>query len=301
MSGKNAAATHGHGAVKAVSDGHPADEVQYREHKVILRPEPLSTRKSFDEFAKLVRHAAKELDIALFHEAASPSFTVREVLFFDTRDYDLYNNSFIFRHRTYFRDGWPDGDTEQTLKYRSADLHEAAEVDVRPSSDEGFVIKFKEEILPSRHDVGSLRSLYSHNSVLHSSEVRLPQTFDELGRLFPATRRLGLSPKTRISLVNELAVEEVAADIGEVHFGHGLQATATLAIWRCRGTQVAIAGEFGFQCKFRRYDDLHEKSKRRSEDFTTFLQKTAHTWIYQGATKTALVYRAGGSAPHNHE
>jgi hypothetical protein len=57
---------------------------------------------------------------------------VREVLFYDTPDFDLYNNHFILRKRTFYDEGWPRADHELTLKYRNPDLKAAAKVDVRP-------------------------------------------------------------------------------------------------------------------------------------------------------------------------
>jgi hypothetical protein len=286
---------------KAVSDGHPTDEVQYLEHKVILQPSPMSSRKGFGEFAKLVRHAAKELDIAQFRFELPPKFRVRDVLFYDTPGADLYNHSFILRRRTYYEDGWPEGETEQTLKFRHVELERAAEVDVCPSIEIPYTIKFKEELLPLRNEVGGMRSLYSHNCVVYAPELPWPGTFAELADLFPAVSRLSVSPKARIALVNGLAVEEISTDVGELHFGHGLQSKADLSVWRNRGTQEAMSAEFSFQCKFHRYDDLHQKSKKKAEHFFTFLQQTAKDWVQTGVTKTALVYRAGGTAPRNHE
>ena len=298
MSGKTPASAGGSG--KPVTDGHPADEVQYLEVKLILLPERMSSRKAFGEYAKLVRHAAKELDVAQFRELP-PEYKVRDVLFYDTPTFDLYNHSFILRRRTYYVEGWPEGETEQTLKFRHPELVHAAEVDVRPTVQVPYTIKFKEEMLPQRDEVGGKRSLYSHNLVTYSPDLMWPKTFAELTELFPAVGHLGVSSKTRVSLVNALAVEEVSTDVGELHFGHGLEAKANLALWRNRGTQEPMSAEFAFQCKFQRYDDLHQKSKKKAEHFFVYLQELARDWVQTGVTKTALVYRAGGATLRNHE
>lgn len=300
MSGKTSS-SGGATVVCPVSDGHPTDEVQYLEHKVILRPERLSTRKAFGEFSKLVRHAAKELEIAEFRFDLPVHYKVRDVLFYDTPSFALYNHSFILRRRTYYVEGWPEGETEQTLKFRHPELAAAAAVDVCPNAEIPYTIKFKEELLPLRNEVGGMRSLFSHNLVSYSPDFPWPKTFQDLERLFPAVGRLDVAPKERIGLVNSLAVEEISTDVGELHFGHGLQAKADLALWRNRGTQEAMSAEFSFQCKFQRYDDLHQKSRRKAEHFFTFLQETARDWVQTGVTKTALVYRAGGASLRNHE
>ena len=75
---------------------------------------------------------------------------LREVLFFDTPKFRLYNNGFILRRRTFYKRGLPQPDHELTLKFRSSDYQQAAAVDVRPLLPCVNVVKFKEEILPPR-------------------------------------------------------------------------------------------------------------------------------------------------------
>jgi len=287
-------------ATRIGSDGHPHDEVQYREHKVILAPARLASAKSFTDFAKLVRHAAKELDVALFHGDLPHSFRVREVLFYDTPGADLYEHSFILRRRTFYREGWPEGDPELTFKFRHVDLERAAEVDVRPHGLPTYRVKFKDEILPLRDRLGGLRSLFSHN-VVATAPAAMPRTMGELAALFPAVGVLALAARTPLQLVSNLAVEEVSADVGQVNFGHGLEAKATLAMWRDRGSHAPLSGEFSYQCKFQRYDDLHAKSRKRSEEFFVALQQVARDWVQVGVTKTGVVYRWGGGKTGNHE
>jgi hypothetical protein len=298
MSGKSA---HEQRRPEGHSDGHPEDEVQYREHKLILRAERLATRKSFDEFSRLARRAARELEVALFRDDLARDYRVREVLFFDTAAFRLYEHSFILRRRTPFEDGWPAGETEETIKFRHADLAAAAAVDVRPSSALPYRIKFKEEILPARDRIGGSRSLYSHNCVATGSDLPLPQAFDQLAHVWPALARTGASPKEPILLVNDLRIEEVSSDVGELHFGHGLQAKATILYWRDRGSHAPLAAEFSFQCKFKRYDELHQKSRKRAEDFFGALQAAVSGWVQLDATKTGIVYRRRGGAPGNRE
>src|SRR5262245_19231190 len=86
----------------AYSDGHPLDQVHYREYKLILQPVRFTSAASFTEFARLVRHTADQLDVALFREERADA-QIREVLFFDTPDNELYNASFILRQRTVYR------------------------------------------------------------------------------------------------------------------------------------------------------------------------------------------------------
>src|SRR5262245_65043759 len=117
-------------APQAYSDGHPLDEIHYREYKLILRPARFTSAQSFSEFSRLVRHAAEQLDVALFREERSDA-QIREVLFFDTPQNDLYNGKFILRQRTVYRNGWPVDEREVVLKFRHPDLATAAGIAVR--------------------------------------------------------------------------------------------------------------------------------------------------------------------------
>ena len=55
-------------SLHAYSDGHPLDQVHYREYKLILQPGHFTSPRSFTDFTRLVRHAAEQLDVALFRE-----------------------------------------------------------------------------------------------------------------------------------------------------------------------------------------------------------------------------------------
>ena len=285
---------------RTYSDGHPLDQVHYREYKLILRPARFSSPQSFTEFSRLVRHAAEELDVALYREEHSDNH-IREVLFFDTPGFDLYNNAFILRRRTTYQSGWPLDDHELVLKFRHQDADTAAAVDVRPAAAARHEVRFKEELLPPRERLGGLRSLFSHNCTLEAPPPLRDRPFDDVAALFPALRRLRVLPGAVVQLVNHLAAEEVLADLGELRFGHGLDAKANIAIWRDRGTQVPLIGEFAFQCKFERYTELHQKAKKRADTFFHALQLAAPEWVQLNTTKTAVIYGTGRTPVTNRE
>jgi hypothetical protein len=281
------------------SDGHPLDQVHYREYKLILKPVRFGSPRSFADFSKLVRHAADELDVALFREEHSAN-QVREVLFLDTTAFDFYNHAFILRRRTIYEDGWPGDEHEVVLKFRHPDLETAARIDVRPAAGP-HQVKFKEELLSLRDGLGGMRSLFSHNCTLEAAPPLRDRPFAEVAAALPALGQLDLAPDTVVQLVNGLAAEEVLADLGELHFGHGLKARATIAVWRDRGPQIPLVGEFAFQCKFERSADVHEKAKRRADEFFCALQLEARDWVQVGATKTGVIYGAGQGAVTNRE
>jgi hypothetical protein len=285
---------------RAYSDGHPLDQVHYREYKLILKPTRFTSARSVGDFTGLVRHAAEQVDVALFPEER-PEPQIREVLFFDTAAGDLYNGKFILRQRTAYRHGWPADEPEVVLKFRHPDRDTAAAVDVRPAARLAHLIKFKEELLPLRVGLGGLRNLFSHNCTRGAAPPLRDRPFQEAAGLFPALRALAVPPEAPIQLVGGMAAEEVLADIGEVHFGHGLRAKASIAIWRDRGPQTPLVGEFAFQCRFERYEELHRKARQRSEDFFRALQLAARDWVQLDATKTGVVYARGRVPVSNRE
>jgi hypothetical protein len=282
------------------SDGHPLDQVHYREYKLILRPARFGSPRSFAEFSRMVRHAAEQLDVALFREEHGNN-QIREVLFFDTPAFDLYNNAFILRRRTTYQNGWPLDDHELVLKFRHPDVDTAARVDMRPAGAARYEIKFKEELLPARDGLGGVRSLYSHNCTLDTPPPLRDRPFEDVVTVFPALRHLGVPPGSALQLVNGLATEEVLADLGELHFGHGLKAKANIAVWRDRGPQTPLVGEFAFQCKFERFTELHQKARQRADEFFRALQAAAPEWTQLNATKTGVIYGTGRTPVTNRE
>ncbi|MGH7788465.1 MAG: hypothetical protein ACRERC_16465 [Candidatus Binatia bacterium] len=286
---------------KGYSDGHPLDAVHYREYKILLAPEPLASPRGFKDFAKVVRHAAADLDVTLAPDpGAGEEFTTREIVFYDTHNFDLYNHAFILRKRTLFAKGFPTGDPELALKFRHVDIDTAAQVDIRPLDRAGFRVKFKEELLPEHDKVGGIRSLYSHNCVIVTPEVHLDPSVKNITTTFPALQQIELSGR-KVALVNHVAIEEVLTELGTLDFGHGVRAKANVALWRRRADQKPLIGEFGFQCKFDRDDERHDKAKKHTEKFFTAFQHLIKDQVLLGVTKTRVVYGLGPGAVTNRE
>ena len=284
-----------------ITDGHPLDEVHYREYKILLRPERFTSPQSFRDFWKVARHTAKRLAVDATTSPEADDNFVREVLFYDTTNFDLYNNAFILRKRTFYDKGWPRSEHELVLKFRHADVDVAAAVDVRPKIPGDAKIKFKEELLLLHNRLGGIRSTFSHGVELISPRIALDHGLADIANAFPALARLQVPPTTRMALVNSVAVEEIETTLGELDFGHGLEAKATIGVWRNRASEVSMVGEFAFQCKFHRYSELHKKARALSEEFYKELQLDASEWVLLGTTKTAMVYGLGTAAVTNHE
>ena len=284
-----------------ITDGHPLDSVHYREYKILLRPDRFTSQQAFLDFWQVAQHTAKHLGVEATTGKEAAGNLIREVLFYDTDRFDLYNHSFILRKRTFYDQGWARADHELTFKFRTADMETAAAVDVHPTLGGDARIKFKEELLLLRHQLGGMRSTFSHGVELISPRITLDRGLRDIVEVFPVLGRLGCAPSSRMALVNSVAVEEIEAHLGMLDFGHHLGAKATVAVWRNRATEASMVGEFAFQCKFHRADDLHAKAKALSEAFYKQLQLDAREWILLGTTKTAMVYGLGTGQVTNHE
>jgi len=286
------------------SDHEPFDRVQYLQGKLILKPDPFTSVDSFREFGKLVKRTAKDTDVGFITDPETglrPE--VREIIFADTADFRLYNNAFILRRRICYVDGFPVGDPELVFKYRHPDEQKAAAVDVRPHISGKCKIKFKAEVLPLKEKLGSFRILYSHNCEFGASQVHEKDrtSMQAIGRVFPALAQFKKSEGEHVSLVSGAIVEEVLLKLGQLDFGKGQVAKCDVALWRTRGEHKPLVGEFAFQVKFDRKEDIHQKTRTRFKNFFIGLQHEAKSWISLGTTKTGMVYRLNGNAPQSHE
>ena len=288
---------------KQYSDGAPLDEVNYLECKLILKPDRFTSAKVFLEYRKLVARTAKEFGIDYIDKGVVLSPQIREVLFLDTPDFRLYNNAFILRRRIAYKEGFPTGEPEIVFKFRHTDKQKAAELDVRPIFAGKYRIKFKAEALPLKDQVGGYRTLFSHNAQFSLSQA--PEgdrtSMANLARVFPALAPLKTCDTDKVELVNQTIVEEVLQDLGTLDFGNGVTADANIAIWRERGSHRSMCGEFAFQAKFKRRDELHEKAMERCRQLFIALQQSGRDWLYLGTTKTGLVYQLKGNPPQSHE
>jgi len=290
--------------VQTVKPGVPvmvADPVTFREYKMLLRSEHFIKPAQFHQFWKITRQSAKAVGIEVSKVGKPVETHLREVLFFDTPKFRLYNHGFMLRRRMFYKHGLPQSNHELTLKFRHPDRQTAASIDVRPLLPCLHIIKFKEEMLMGHEKVGSIRTIYSHGCELDTPNVILTQSFESITQVFPALLQTGAKAKTLLSIVNGIAIEEVLVNLGEIDFGGKVTAKATLAIWRNRMTQEHLVGEYSFQIKFSDAEGFHGKPRELSEAFFIKLQEDAQEWLHLGTTKTAMVYGLGKTPVTNTE
>ena len=290
---------------KAVySDGHPLDVIQYLEAKLILKPDRFTSVESFRDFGKLVKRSAKGTGVGFIDDPeAGRRPEIREIIFVDTPDFRLYNNAFILRRRVSYVDGFPVGDPEIVFKFRHPDEQKAAATDVRPKIAGKYRIKFKAEALPLKDKTGGFRLLYSHNCQFGLSQAHEGDrtSMGTLCRVFPALSSLKKSDEEQVHLVSGAIVEEVLLPLGQLDFGKGNVGKCDVSLWRTRGEHMPLVGEFAFQVKFDRREDVHHKVKERAEQFFITLQQDVQDWLSLGTTKTGMVYKLKGNAAQSHE
>ena len=226
---------------------------------------------------------------------------IREVVFLDTKDFSLYNNSFIFRRRVAYEDGFPVGNPEIVFKFRHPDLQTAAEMDVRPNILGEYRIKFKAEALPLKEKLGGYRLLYSHNVELELQREMHSTSMAALADFFPALNEIQEIGQESPPSESHDSRGSAAEIFGVLDFGKGVTAKSNASLWRERGEHKLLIGEFAFECRFKREDELHAKTLEKVKRFFVLLQDIAGDWISLGTTKTGIVYRLKGNPPQSHE
>lgn len=286
-------------------EGDLGDRIQFFDAKLILKPDFFDSMRGFRMFSDLVAEAVGKVRGVSYEPSKLEKMRprIREVMFVDTGDFRLYNNSFILRRRTEYQDGFPIGDPEIVFKYRSADMEKAKAVDVRPHIAGPYRIKFKMEALPLKDEIGSYRLLYAHNCIFPVSSVHAGDrtNLKTIAKGLPAMAGLIGDMEGRVELVNSTLVEEVLMDLGPIDFGKGLVAKSNISLWRSLGDHTVMCGEFAYQTRFDTTDEVHDIVKKRVEELFIKLQLIAKGWLYLGTTKTGLVYRLKGNPPQSHE
>ena len=277
------------------------DAVRFAEFKLLLKPDEL--RHIVDAYA-LWTHVYRAVDrsgIRFVPTPGDPPIRARDVMFYDTSHFDLYENHFILRRRTHYRDGWTKSHDELTFKFRHPDVERVRAVDVRPGLEAPTRIKFKREILPLADRIGGSRHIYTRNCVMVLPQADRAVDVDTLVGLFPALRAVHTVRRPHVALVNQVTVNETLSEFGVLDFGHGLAGTVSLAVWRDTETSAPVVSELSFQLKFARLDEQTEARLEPIESFFRSVQHQIARWLFLGTTKTNLVYRRQGRKVQNRE
>ena len=122
-----------------------------------------------------------------------------------------------------------------------------------------------------------------------------------LVRVFPGPRKSTEQGGRRIGLVNGGIVEEVLLPLGQLDFGKGLVGKCDIGLWRTRGEHKSLVGEFAFQLKFARKEEVAEKQKKLAAQFYVSLQREVQDWLALGCHQDSNGVSPERTEPQSHE
>ncbi len=268
--------------------------VTHREFKMLLKPEKFPNRRSVLEFNTLLERSAKALGVR-YEPVESVDSQLRIVQFYDTKNQDLRKNKLIFRIRQIRQGGWPDESWELTFKCRAPDYDRAASFDTNTTLTKLQKKKFKEELI--RGDApGTMQSMFSNNVIVEYPDLDLEFPIGRLAEALPHLKNVGLDMEERLSIVSGAKVFEIQSTLGNLFFGHGVSAHATLALWArpVPDRFEPLVVEFGFSTHVHDGDEREEKGQKAADDFFKALQAPLGDYLAHGTTKTALIYGDSG-------
>lgn len=269
--------------------------ITHREFKLLLKAEKFPNRRALVEFNQLFAGIAKTLGVH-YDPVESLDSQLRIVQFYDTKTEDLRKNKLIFRIRQVRQGGWPDESWELTFKCRAPDYAKAAGFDTDTTMTKLQRKKFKEELI--RGDIpGTMTSIFSNNVILEYPEINLELPLRRLAEGLPHLQTLGLDLDETLSIVAGAKVFEIQSTLGALRFGHGVNASASLAVW-CRPVPdrfEPLIAEFGFSTHVHDRDEREEKGQNAADEFFKAIQVPLKDYLADGTTKTALIYGDGAA------
>jgi hypothetical protein len=269
--------------------------VTHREFKLLLKPEKFPTRRAVLEFNEVLHRIAEKLGVH-YDPVESLDAQLRIVQFYDTEAQDLRKNRLIFRTRQLREGIWPDESWELTFKCRAPEYEKAAAFDTDTTLTKLQKKKFKEELIRGEAP-GTMTSIFSNNVIVEYPEVPPEAPLSRLANALPHLNTLGIDMNQTMSIVAGAKVFELQSTLGTLSFGHGVSARATLAVWArpIPDRFEPLVAEFGFSTHVLGEDEKEEKGQRAADDFFKALQGPLHDYLYEGTTKTALIYGDEGA------
>lgn len=269
--------------------------VTHREFKLLMKPEMFPNRRAVLHFNEKLEETAKTLGVH-YEPVESLDAQLRIVQFYDTKNEDLRKNKLIFRIRQIREGGWPGESWELTFKCRAPDYEKAAAFNTDTTLKKLQKKKFKEELIRGE-TLGTMTSIYSNNVIVEYPEIQVEFPLGRLANALPHLATLGLSEEDTLSIVAGAKVFELQSTLGNLAFGHGVVAHATLAVWArpIPDRFEPLVAEFGFSTHVLGGDEKEEKGQKAADVFFKALQIALKDYLSDGTTKTALIYGDQGS------
>lgn len=268
--------------------------VTRREFKLLLKPEKFPTRRAVLEFNQLLGNVTAKLGVH-YEPVESLDSQLRIVQFYDTKEEDLRKNKLIFRIRQLRQSIWPDESWEVTFKCRATDYKTAAAFDTDTSMAKLQTKKFKEELI--RGDtIGTMERIYSNNVIAEYPDINMDFPLSKLAEWIPHFNTLKLPMDQPLSIVAGAKVFELQSTLGNLSFGHGVNAHVTLAVWArpIPDRFEPMVAEFGFSTHVLG-KEKEKEAQAAADDFFKALQVALKDYLADGTTKTALIYGDSGA------
>jgi hypothetical protein len=151
--------------------------------------------------------------------------------------------------------------------------------------------KFKEEIIRGDKPA-SIKSIFSNNMIGFYPVVTFQQSMSRLIEIFPGLKTLELDPEAEVSAVNNARVFEIGARLGNYVFGKDAVAHADLAVWTRPTTDAfhVLVAEFGWSYHMKGEAAKQQKAHETADAFFKAIQAPFKDELFDGTTKTALIY-----------
>lgn len=279
---------------KTVENERSTPLVTHREFKLLLKPEKFPNRRALLEFNELLQKAAAKLGVD-YEPVESLDSQLRIVQFYDSKTEVLRKNKLIFRIRQIRQGGWPDESWELTFKCRAPEYEKAAAFDTDTTMTKLQKKKFKEELIRGEAP-GTMVSIFSNNVIVEYPEINPEFPISRLAEALPHLKTLDLDMNEPLSIVAGAKVFEIQSTLGTLSFGHGVSASATLAVWArpVPDRFEPLIVEFGFSTHVRGKDKEH-LGQDAADEFFKALQVPLREYLADGTTKTALIYGDEGA------
>ncbi|MGV1017391.1 MAG: hypothetical protein ACOYBW_08450 [Fluviibacter phosphoraccumulans] len=262
-----------------------------REFKLLLKPRGLDRHHRITELQTEIHNLCTESGL-LFTSPETMNSGMRNIYFVDTSDDSLRRNKLILRVRESRKQAWTDDWCEVTFKCRSEDIDRAWELNPIPKTDIPFRIRFKEEILKDG-PIGSIRRLYSHNSIVDQVPIERVRTrkLAALVPLFPGLAEVNLPFDQQLRVVGSAKnkVLEACVTLGNIAFSEKVHAHCEIAIW-FHTIGDPMIGELAFAYRVHKNNRKDIKAHQLADEFFKKLQQFFAKDIAQGTTKTAMIY-----------
>lgn len=211
----------------------------------------------------------------------------REIRFYDTKNFTLHNNNYIFRERKNFSND----QKEVTLKFRHPDRYVSQDRNMKSRKIGKRKMKLEEDIK------APFIKLYSFSSGGLIAVEKQFKKIKDIAKLYPglATQLNKYSEEEDIFLVHDSAILEIVITGSEIIICSDppVNAECALIIWykskHIESDPVIVEFSFRYGNKKEKYS---QEVSQKAYDLFLSIQKEMKSWIdIKSTTKTGFIYR----------